>query len=466
MESIAVSVQNVSKKFRLFNSPKERLLEVLHPFKKKYHREFWALTDINLEVEKGTTVGIIGRNGSGKSTLLQIICSILRPTSGIVATNGRISSLLTLGAGFSPEFTGRNNVLMNGALMGFSREEMKQRLPVIEAFADIGEFIDQPVKIYSSGMFVRLAFATAINVDPDILVIDEVLAVGDEKFQHKCYGKFLEFQKSGKTILFVSHNTDIIVKHCDYAILLENGFLLKEGAPADMVNSYHELLYGKPFQETSDSGFTINSEMVGLKAISTEHTSGKTFDNDDLFSFIKMDKGSDDRCAGRPSYNNAETRIGDRRALIVDYALVANGAELDPPTIKYGSQISLYLNILFRADIEDMIVGFALLSLDKSYVYHTNTELQQLTPLSGHAGDFIIVKFLWKACFVGGHYFLNIGCHLSRGNDHKYLDVRRSMAHLHFSETAWCGGLVALPANFTVCYRGGVKEKKSTSIAF
>jgi len=243
MESVAVSVQNVSKKFRLFNSPKERLLEVLHPFNKKYHREFWALTDIIFEVAKGTTVGIIGRNGSGKSTLLQIICSVLRPTSGMVKTDGRISALLELGAGFNPEFTGRDNVLMNGALMGFSTEEMKQRLPVIEAFADIGEFIDQPVKIYSSGMFVRLAFAAAINVEPDILVVDEVLAVGDAKFQHKCFQKFLEFQREGKTIILVTHNTDAIARHCDYAILLEGGEVIEMGEPKSITNYYLDLLF-------------------------------------------------------------------------------------------------------------------------------------------------------------------------------------------------------------------------------
>jgi len=257
MESVAVSVQNVCKKFRLFNSPKERLLEVLHPFNRNYHREFCALMDINFEVAKGATVGIIGRNASGKSTLLQIICSVLRPTSGFVIANGRISALLTLGAGFNPEFTGRDNVLMNGALMGFSREEMKERLPAIEAFADIGEFIDQPVKIYSTGMFVRLAFAAAINVDPDILVIDEVLAVGDAKFQHKCFQKFLEFQRVGKTIIFVTHDTNAVVKHCDYAILLERGEIVEMGDPKSITNYYLDLLFSGQI-----SGYTFLPNLI------------------------------------------------------------------------------------------------------------------------------------------------------------------------------------------------------------
>jgi lipopolysaccharide transport system ATP-binding protein len=179
MPEIAISLKNISKKYRLFNSPQDRFWEALHPFNKKYHKEFWALKDVSFDVLKGQTVGIIGRNGSGKSTILQILCSILRPTSGEVTVNGRVSALLELGSGFNPEFTGRQNVMMKGMIMGFSEAEMRNRFPEIEAFADIGEFIDQPMKIYSSGMSVRLAFATAINVDPDILVIDEALAVGD-----------------------------------------------------------------------------------------------------------------------------------------------------------------------------------------------------------------------------------------------------------------------------------------------
>ena len=168
--------------------------------RRKYHKEYWALRDVNFDVPKGKTVGIVGRNGSGKSTLLQIIAGILTPTKGNVEVNGKVSVLLELGSGFNPDFTGRENVMVNGTVNGFSEEEMKERLPLIEEFADIGEFIDQPIKIYSSGMFVRLAFACAINIDPDILIIDEALSVGDAKFQHKCYNKFLEFQEAGKTI--------------------------------------------------------------------------------------------------------------------------------------------------------------------------------------------------------------------------------------------------------------------------
>src|SRR5438309_2988964 len=212
-EEIAVSLSDLTKKYRLFSTPMERLKESFHPLRKRYHKEFWALKGISFDIKKGQVVGILGRNGSGKSTLLQIIASVLQPTSGTVTVNGRVSALLELGDGFNPEFTGRQNVLLNGAIMGVSRDEMSARMPSVIAFAEIGEFFDQPIKIYSSGMFVRLAFAAAIHVDPDILIIDEALAVGDAKFQHKCFQHLAELRKGGKTILFVTHSTSLVTTY-------------------------------------------------------------------------------------------------------------------------------------------------------------------------------------------------------------------------------------------------------------
>src|SRR5215471_1266872 len=202
---IAVSVRDLTKKYRLFSSPMERLKESLHPFRKRYQKEFCALNGINFDLSKGEVVGILGRNGSGKSTLLQIIASVLRPTSGTVTVNGRVSALLELGAGFNPEFTGRQNVLLNGAIMGVSHQEMLERIPAIIEFADIGEFFDQPMKIYSSGMLVRVAFAASVHVDPNVLIIDEALAVGDAKFQYRCFQKLKEFRERGTTIILVTH---------------------------------------------------------------------------------------------------------------------------------------------------------------------------------------------------------------------------------------------------------------------
>ena len=244
-DSVAISVQNVSKKYRLFRSPKERLWETLHPFNKKYHREFWALKGIDFQIPKGATVGVIGRNGSGKSTLLKVICSILRPTTGSIQVNGEIASLLSLDAGLNPKFTGRDNVFFKGSLMGIPPEELKNRMGDIEAFADIGEFFDQPLQIYSSGMMLRLAFAIAINVDPEILVIDEVIAVGDAKFQQKCFQKFREYQESGKTILITTHDTNTIVRHCDHALLINKGSLIEAGKPKDVINRYLNIVEEK-----------------------------------------------------------------------------------------------------------------------------------------------------------------------------------------------------------------------------
>lgn len=237
-----IEVNNLTKIYRLYNSPKDRLREMISLTGRKFHHEFYALNDVSFSIEKGQTVGIIGQNGSGKSTLLKIICGVLQPTSGSVKVNGRISSLLELGAGFNPEFTGRENVYMNGALMGFSREEMEQRFPAIEEFADIGEFIEQPVKKYSSGMLVRLAFAAAINVDPEILVVDEALSVGDVWFQAKCFARFQELKNRNVTILFVTHNLNLVTTHCDHAILLAKGTLRVGGKPKDIVDRYNELI--------------------------------------------------------------------------------------------------------------------------------------------------------------------------------------------------------------------------------
>src|SRR3972149_3419828 len=220
---IAISVKNISKSYKMYPSQVARLKEVFHPFKKVYHRDFWALRDIDMEIPRGMALGIIGQNGCGKSTLLQIICNIIQPTTGTVKVNGRISALLELGAGFNKEFTGRENVFMQGAIMGIPRKEMEERFQRIAEFADIGNFIEQPVTTYSSGMYVRLAFACAINVDPDILIIDEALAVGDAMFQRRCYRRIEDFQKSGKTIFFVSHNVGTVTRICTQAMFIDKG---------------------------------------------------------------------------------------------------------------------------------------------------------------------------------------------------------------------------------------------------
>ena len=242
MDEIAIRIDNVSKLYKLYDKPMDRLKESLGFSKKKRYKEHYALSNVSFDVKKGETVGIIGTNGAGKSTILKIITGVLNPTSGNVQINGRISALLELGAGFNMEYTGIENIYLNGTMIGFSREEISQKLDDILAFADIGDFVNQPVKTYSSGMFVRLAFAVAINIEPEILIVDEALSVGDVFFQAKCFHKFEEFKEMGKTILFVSHDLGSIGRYCDRVILLNKGVKLAQGTAKEMVDLYKKVL--------------------------------------------------------------------------------------------------------------------------------------------------------------------------------------------------------------------------------
>ena len=243
--SIALRVEGVAKQYRIYERPVDRLKDSLTRGWLKRHREFWALKGLSFEIERGTTVGIVGPNGSGKSTLLQIIAGTLDPTHGLAWVDGRVAALLELGAGFNLEFTGIENIYMNAALMGFSRAETEARLPEIERFAEIGEFIQQPVKTYSSGMYVRLAFAIAVNTDPDILIVDEALSVGDTIFQHRCVRRIKEMQARGTTILFVSHEPTLVRALCSRALLLYQGELLADGPPMDVLNRYQRIIMAR-----------------------------------------------------------------------------------------------------------------------------------------------------------------------------------------------------------------------------
>lgn len=241
MERITIDIRNLSKRFGLYSSPAARLKEILNPFGRGDGPEVWALKDVSFQVKHGECIGVIGRNGSGKSTLLQVLCGVLRPTSGEVAVRGRVSALLELGAGFHPEFSGRDNVYMNGALMGLSHREMDLRFQEIADFAEIGQFIEQPVRTYSSGMFVRLAFACAVTIAPDILIVDEALAVGDAYFREKCQRKITEFRQKGGSMILVSHDMPAIKELCDSAILLHKGVIVERGDPSKVVQTYHDM---------------------------------------------------------------------------------------------------------------------------------------------------------------------------------------------------------------------------------
>jgi lipopolysaccharide transport system ATP-binding protein len=256
---ISIKVENLTKIYKLYDSPQDRLKESLHPLRKKYHKDFFALNNVSFNIQKGETVGIIGRNGSGKSTLLKIITGVLTPSNGSVSVDGKISALLELGAGFNPLLTGIENIYFNGTLLGYTYEEMDNKLEDILAFADIGQFIYQPVKTYSSGMFIRLAFSVATIVNPDVLIVDEALAVGDELFQRKCFARIRKFTEEGKTILFVTHSGSTIIELCNRAILFDTGELILDGSPKLAVSHYHKLLYSK-----KDMFSKVRSEICNL----------------------------------------------------------------------------------------------------------------------------------------------------------------------------------------------------------
>jgi lipopolysaccharide transport system ATP-binding protein len=424
----AIAIGGISKKFRLFASPKQRLYEALHPLRKQYHREFWALRDVSFSVAKGEIVGILGRNGSGKSTLLQIICAVMSATEGNVQVNGKIAALLELGAGFNPEFSGRENVILNGAIMGFSRPEMVRRMVDIEAFADIGEFFDQPVKTYSSGMFVRVAFSAAIHVDPEILIVDEALSVGDASFQHRCFQRIRAFMEQGKTILIVSHNTDTLLRICNRGIVIDGGKLGYDGKIEDAVNKYAELLYSPQNTERarSDSAAACEFEKVPSARASLNSLNG-------------LDHT--DRVSDKPIYNEHETRLGNGAAQIIDFDIIVEGVE-NPEKIGTHKDAELIVKILFHKDLDNVSVGFAVVTIDGTYVFGTNLESLNLPLLRGKSGSCVAVRYRWRSHFTGGEQFLNVGCHIFSDGEVTYLDVRRSVAKIKFADTPGITGFV------------------------
>lgn len=271
-----ISLRNISKLYKIYDKPQDRLKQMLYRNKRSFFKEFKALNNITFDISKGSTLGIIGKNGSGKSTLLQIIAGTVKPTQGELNVNGRIAALLELGSGFNPEFTGRENVFLNGSIMGLTEDEIKKRMPLIEKFAEIGAFIDQPVKTYSSGMFVRLAFACAVNVDPDILIVDEALAVGDMQFQLKCIDKMKEFKKQGKTIVFVSHDTYSIKNFCDEVIWMKDGEIFRRGNVLDVTNEYENFMNKKEDEIGTENSkeMTINREVLEINSVVFKNNEG------------------------------------------------------------------------------------------------------------------------------------------------------------------------------------------------
>jgi lipopolysaccharide transport system ATP-binding protein len=369
-----VLLQNVSKLYKLYKHPSDRLREALPFVPATLHSDFWALRDISLQVEKGETLGLVGPNGCGKSTLLQIVCGILQPTLGRVVTRGRIAALLELGAGFNPEFTGRENVFLNGEIMGLSRAEIERAMPSIEAFAEIGEFIGRPVKEYSSGMYVRLAFATAIHVDPEILIVDEALAVGDAVFANRCVRKFEELRERKVTVLFVSHDLGLVKQLSDRAILLLNGRIEAQGAPSDVINRYIGLVLEK--QQARQS--------------------------------------KEQRFA-------ASYRHGDGSSEILGVELL-NAAGEPVTSASSGESVTVRVRSRFHQPQCDPMVGILIRTRIGMDVYGTNTRIEKVHLGSYQAGAEVEVDFQFECWLTPQQYTLTVATQNPDGTSHDWLD--------------------------------------------
>ncbi len=398
MAEIAISVEHLDKMYKLYDKPMDRLKESLGLTKKKKYREHYALHDVSFEVRRGETVGIIGTNGSGKSTILKIITGVLTPTAGEVRVNGRISALLELGAGFNMEYSGLENVYLNGTMIGFSKEEIDAKLDDILSFADIGEFIHQPVKTYSSGMFVRLAFAVAINIEPEILIVDEALSVGDVFFQAKCYRKFEEFKKQGKTILFVSHDLSSISKYCDRVVLLNQGVKRAEGTAKEMVDLYKKLLVGLDGEEE-------------IQAEEPAPETGKAVEQTWERPFV---------------LNPQVLDYGNRDGEIVDFTICDENG-LPTNTIEKGTDFTIRMRIRFLRRVESPIFAYSIKDLKGTEITGTNTMYEDADVGPKEPGDVAEVSFRQKMTLQGGEYLLSLGCTGYKDGDfqvfHRLYDV-------------------------------------------
>lgn len=415
---ISIHAEKVSKVYRLYSEPVARLKEALWRGRRSFHTDFWALKDISFQVKEGSTIGVIGRNGSGKSTLLQLIAGIVTPTSGVIKVDGRVSALLELGSGFDPEFTGRENVFMNGAILGLERDEIQDRFPEIERFAEIGAFMDQPVKLYSSGMYVRLAFATAINVDPDVLLVDEALAVGDIVFQHRCMSKIREIQEKGKTIFFVSHDVGAVKKLCTEAILLERGEVLCMGDPDEVVQEYYKIIWN--VRESYDQGerhHRKNDEPVGI---------------DDIVLAPVM---------------HYDQRFGNRKGEIVGFALTdETGKPRD--SFRGGEKVCFSLAVKCHGAIDMPMVGFVIKDLLGIELIKTNSDAEDCPLKACRENGMMRLTFSFVLPhFRSGSYAISAGFGNGTIDHHTAYDWIENLAVFTIESMRECYGLVRTPIN-------------------
>ena len=413
----AVRIAGLTKTYKLYNSPRDRLKEAFHPGGKTWHRPFNALENISLDIPSATTTGIIGRNGSGKSTLLQCICGIIPPSAGEIEVNGRIAALLELGAGFNPEFSGRDNLYINASILGLDREQVDQRLDKILAFADIGDYIDQPVRSYSSGMYVRLAFSIAIHVDPEILIVDEALAVGDIHFQARCFDRFHQFREQGVTVIFVTHDLNMVTRYCDYAYLLSGGRLVAEGNPRQVVASYRKVETGHgPEIDQPASKEEESSETVEI----------------DLFE-----------------RNPYEVRYGNNKASIHGGGIY--DSEGNPVQILHsGDEYRISLQVDFEQPLEAPIFAFTIKDLRGSDIAGTNTHLSQVDTGSYHPGESAQIDFVQTINLNPGTYMLSFGCVSLDGGDLEVFDRRHDFISFQVVSEQASVGIVNLGSRISL----------------
>jgi len=383
---ILVSVHGISKCYLIYDRAQDRLKQIFWRGRRQYFKEFWALKGIDFEVNKGETFGIIGRNGSGKSTLLQIIAGILSPTSGLVKITGRVSALLELGSGFNPDFTGRENVFLNGAILGISRKEMERRINDIISFADIGEFIDQPVKVYSSGMYVRLAFSVQALIEPDILIVDEALAVGDEKFQRKCYSFIDTLRERGTCVLIVTHSTSIIEKYCQRALLLDRGEVHGLGQTKDIIDQYHALLYA--------------DEKAYLKILNKGNNEREASETKLTKEFVNVE-AMDHVCATNAT-NGGKLSAFIQKVWLCD----SNGDEGE--LFYTGTTIVINFKVVVLQEIKHLLAGIRLRTVEGVEVYGTSTEYVGKSPKDVKSNTVIVFQFKTPLILCEGTYFISV----------------------------------------------------------
>lgn len=381
MSEYAINVEHISKVYKLYRGKADRLKDALHLTRKKSYEEFYALSDVNFTVKKGETVGLIGTNGAGKSTLLKMLTGVLTPSEGQIEVNGKVSALLELGAGFNGEYTGMENIYFNGTLMGYTKEQMEEKVPEILEFAGIGDYIYQPVKTYSSGMFARLAFALAINVEPDILVVDEALSVGDIYFQSRCFKKMDDIKRRGTTILLVTHDMSSVIKYCDRVVVLNHGKVVKVGNPKEMVDIYKKILVNQ-YDEKEDNAAK------------------------DTRDALVAEEGS---WMSQISLNHQNVLYGNGKARIVDFGFFDENGHITGMVLK-KSIFSFKVKVEFFEDVEYPIFTYTVKNAKGAEITGTNTMFEKVEVPLAKKGEQYVITFTQKALLQGGSYLVSFGC--------------------------------------------------------